>query len=89
MRLLAACPVASIPRTPGQHGGPIALASDILSPRVFGTVLKLPALVTVVAILIGAALLGLVGALVALPIAAALMLLTQEMLFVRLDRGSA
>ncbi len=65
------------------------LEDYVLSPRVFGTVLKLPALVTVVAILIGAALLGLVGALVALPIAAALMLLTQEMLFVRLDRGSA
>ena len=58
----------------------------LLSPRVFGTVLKLPALVTVVAILIGAALLGLVGALVALPIAAALTLLVQEVLFPRLDR---
>jgi predicted PurR-regulated permease PerM len=63
------------------------LEDYVLSPRVFGKVLKLPALVTVVAILIGAALLGLVGALVALPIAAALMLLTQEMLFPRLDRG--
>jgi predicted PurR-regulated permease PerM len=65
------------------------LEDYVLSPRVFGKVLKLPALVTVVAILIGAALLGLVGALVALPIAAALMLLTQEMLFPRLDRGAA
>lgn len=59
----------------------------VLAPRVFGTVLKLPALITVVAILIGAAILGLVGALVALPVAAALMLLTQELLFPRLDRG--
>ncbi len=65
------------------------LEDYVLSPRVFGKVLKLPALVTVIAILIGAALLGLVGALVALPIAAALMLLTQEMLFPRLDRSRA
>ena len=43
------------------------LEDYVLSPQVFGKVLKLPALVTVVAILIGAALLGLVGALVALP----------------------
>ena len=60
----------------------------VLSPRVFGKVLRLPALVTVVAILIGAALLGLVGALVALPIAAGLTLLVQEVLFPRLDRST-
>jgi predicted PurR-regulated permease PerM len=59
----------------------------VLSPKVFGKVLKLPALVTVVAILVGGALLGLVGALIALPIAAALLLLTEEVLFPRLDRA--
>jgi predicted PurR-regulated permease PerM len=58
----------------------------VLMPRVFGTVLRLPALVTVSAILIGGALLGLVGALIALPIAAAIMLLIQEVVFPRLDR---
>jgi predicted PurR-regulated permease PerM len=61
----------------------------VLSPKVFGKVLKLPALVTVVAILIGGALLGLVGALVALPIAAALLLLAEEVLFPRLDRAKS
>ena len=61
----------------------------VLSPKVFGKVLKLPALVTVVAILVGGALLGLVGALVALPIAAALLLLTEEVLFPRLDRTTS
>ena len=59
----------------------------MLSPRVFGKVLRLPALVTVVRDPDRGALLGLVGALVALPIAAAMMLLTQEMLFPRLDRS--
>jgi hypothetical protein len=44
------------------------------------------ALVTVVAVLVGAALLGIVGALVAIPAAAALLLLTREMLVPRLDR---
>lgn len=61
----------------------------ILTPRVFGTVLRLPALVTVCAILIGGALLGLVGALIALPTAAAIMLLVQEVLFPRLDRADS
>jgi predicted PurR-regulated permease PerM len=49
--------------------------------------MKVPALVTVVAVLIGGALLGVVGALVAIPIAAALLLLAQEVLYPRLDRA--
>ena len=59
------------------------------TPKVFGRVLRMPALVTVCAILIGGALLGLVGALVALPTAAAIMLLVQEVVFPRLDRAHA
>ncbi len=61
----------------------------VLTPRVFGAVLRLPALVTVCAILIGGALLGLIGALIALPTAAAIMLLLQEVLFPRLDRSGS
>jgi predicted PurR-regulated permease PerM len=61
----------------------------LLSPKVFGKVLRMPALVTVCAILIGGALLGLVGALIALPTAAAIMLLVQEVLFPRLDRAAS
>ncbi len=61
----------------------------VLTPKVFGRVLRMPALVTVCAILIGGALLGLVGALIALPTAAAIMLLVQEVLFPRLDRPAA
>jgi len=41
--------------------------------------------VTVVAALLGGALLGIVGALVAIPAAAALLLLAREVLFPRLD----
>jgi predicted PurR-regulated permease PerM len=58
----------------------------LLVPRIIGRAVKVPALVTVVAVLLGGALLGIVGALVAIPAAAALLLLTQELLFPRLDR---
>jgi predicted PurR-regulated permease PerM len=57
----------------------------LLVPRIIGRAVKVPALTTVVAVLIGGALLGIVGALVAIPIAAALQLLTEEVLYPRLD----
>lgn len=64
------------------------LAEDyLLTPRIIGGVLKVPALVTVVAVLLGGALLGIIGALVAIPVAAAVLLLAQEVLFPRLDRS--
>jgi predicted PurR-regulated permease PerM len=40
-------------------------------------------------VLVGAALLGIVGALVAIPAAAALVLIAQEIWFPRLDEGRA
>jgi predicted PurR-regulated permease PerM len=64
------------------------LAEDyLLVPRVIGRAVDVPALVTVVAVLIGGALLGIIGALVAIPISAALLLLAREILFPRLDEG--
>ena len=63
----------------------IQQAQDLLVPKIIGRAVKVPALITVVAVLIGGALLGIVGALVAIPVAAALQLLTQEILFPRLD----
>jgi predicted PurR-regulated permease PerM len=61
------------------------LEDYLLVPRIIGGAVKVPALITVVAVLIGGALLGIVGALVAIPIAAALLLLTEEVLYPRLD----
>ncbi len=61
------------------------LEDYILVPRIIGRAVKVPALVTVVAVLIGGALLGIVGALVAIPVTAALQLLIQEVLYPRLD----
>jgi predicted PurR-regulated permease PerM len=63
------------------------LAEDyLLVPRIIGRAVKVPAVVTVVAVLLGGALLGVVGALVAIPAAAALLLLAREVLFPRLGR---
>jgi predicted PurR-regulated permease PerM len=59
----------------------------LLVPRIIGRAVAVPAGVTVVAVLIGAALLGVVGALVAIPVAAALQLLTQELLFPALEEA--
>ncbi|MGW5382642.1 AI-2E family transporter [Nocardia sp. NPDC003963] len=57
----------------------------LLVPKIIGRSVKVPALTTLVAVLVGGALLGLVGALVAIPVAAALHLIAQEVLFPRLD----
>jgi predicted PurR-regulated permease PerM len=64
------------------------LAEDyLLVPRIMGSTVQVPAVLSVVAVLIGGTLLGIVGALVAIPVAAALRLLMQEVTFRRLDRS--
>jgi predicted PurR-regulated permease PerM len=64
------------------------LAEDyLLVPRIMGATVKVPAVVTVVAVLVGGALMGIIGALVAIPAAAAVRLLLQEITFRRLDRA--
>jgi len=64
------------------------LAEDyLLVPRIMGSTVKVPAVVSLVAVLIGGALMGIVGALVAIPVAAALRLLLDEVAFRRLDRS--
>ncbi len=62
------------------------LAEDyLLVPRIMGRTVQVPAAITVVAVLVGATLLGLVGALIAIPAAAAIRLLVQEVTFRRMD----
>jgi predicted PurR-regulated permease PerM len=62
------------------------LAEDyLIMPKIMGRVVEVPALITVVAVLIGGALLGLVGALVAIPAAAAVLLIFREVMAPRLD----
>jgi predicted PurR-regulated permease PerM len=57
----------------------------ILVPRIIGKAVEVPALLTVVALLLGGVLLGVVGAVVAVPVAAALLLVVREVLVPRLD----
>lgn len=87
--LLATVPLALV--AAGAHGLSAGLAvlallvayqefeSRILVPRVYGRTLRLPAASVIVAVLCGGALLGIVGALLALPTAAALRMLVREL----------
>ena len=58
----------------------------VLMPKIMGRTVEVPAVLTVVAVLIGGALLGIIGAVVAIPVAAAVLLVIQEIVFPRLDR---
>lgn len=57
------------------------LEDYLLVPKIIGKTVAVPALVTVVAVLLGGALLGIVGALLAIPVAAALLLLARRRSF--------
>jgi predicted PurR-regulated permease PerM len=59
----------------------------LLVPKIIGNAVKVPGIVTVVAVLLGGALLGVVGALVAIPVAAGALLLAEQVLYPRLDRA--
>ena len=57
----------------------------VIYPRVMSQSVDVPGAVTVIAALVGAALLGVVGALLAIPTAAAVLMLTREVLVRRQD----
>jgi predicted PurR-regulated permease PerM len=59
----------------------------LLVPRVIGRAVQVPALLTIVSLLLGAVLLGVVGAVVAIPVAASLQLVVQQVVLPRLDRA--
>lgn len=64
------------------------LAEDyLIVPRVLGKAVAVPASVTFVAVLLGGAMLGIIGALIAIPAAAAGRILLTETVFPRLDRS--
>lgn len=86
--LLATTPavLSALTRGPAVAGGVLVamilyqeFESRVLVPRVYGRSLRLPSAVVVVALLIGGKLGGIVGALLALPIAAAIRMLMEEM----------
>ena len=53
--------------------------SRVIIPHIYGRALRLPSSIILLALLIGGVLLGIVGALLALPVAAAAMMLIQEL----------
>lgn len=55
------------------------IESRVLVPRVFGKTMRLPSSVVLFALLVGGTLLGVVGALLALPCAAIVMMLIREL----------
>jgi predicted PurR-regulated permease PerM len=61
------------------------LANFLTVPRVTGRRVQVPAVVSVVAVLAGGTLMGIVGVLVAIPVAAVLRLPLHEVTFSRLD----
>lgn len=63
------------------------LEDYLLSPRVMRATVEVAPMVTVIAVLIGGALLGVIGALIAVPVAAAVDLIRREVLQPRLDSG--
>ncbi len=64
------------------------LAEDyFIVPRIMGRTVQVPAIVSLVAVLIGGVLMGIIGALVAIPVAAAIRLLLHEVAIRRLDKS--
>jgi predicted PurR-regulated permease PerM len=58
----------------------------VIYPKVMRSAVDVPAAVTVVAVLIGGALLGVVGALLAIPAAAAVLLVVRQVAIPRMDQ---
>ena len=54
-------------------------------PRIMRRSLSLPGVVTIIAALIGVSLLGIVGGILAVPIAAAVLLIIEEVVFPKAD----
>jgi predicted PurR-regulated permease PerM len=62
------------------------LEDYLLFPKIIGRVVHIPSVVTVVAVVLGGVMFGIIGALVAIPVAAAALLIVQEVVLPRLDQ---
>ena len=59
----------------------------LITPRIMRRSLSIPGLVTIVAALLGTSLLGLVGGILAVPLAAAVLLIMEEVVFPKTDNS--
>lgn len=78
--------LAALPRGPGIIMVTFVLMliyeefeSRVIIPRIYGRALRLPSSVILFSLLVGSVLLGIIGALLALPVAAALLMLVEEL----------
>lgn len=62
------------------------LEDYLLTPRIMGATIEVPGIVTVIATLLGGAVLGIIGALIAIPIAAAVKLIVREVTMPTMNR---
>jgi predicted PurR-regulated permease PerM len=65
----------------------VQIENYVITPKIMRRSLSLPGLVTIIAALLGTSLLGLVGGLLAVPIAAAVLLILDEVVFPRADNS--
>ena len=65
----------------------VQIENYVITPRIMKRSLSIPGLVTIVAALLGPSLLGLVGGLLAVPIAAAVLLIMDEVVFPKTDNA--
>jgi predicted PurR-regulated permease PerM len=57
----------------------------LITPRIMRRTVRVPGLVTVIAVLVGGTLFGIIGALIAIPVAANVQLIVEEVVFPRMD----
>ena len=65
----------------------IQLENYFILPRIMRRSLSMPGLVAIIAALVGVSLLGVIGGLLAVPIAAAILLIVDEVVFPKAERG--
>jgi predicted PurR-regulated permease PerM len=65
----------------------VQIENYVITPRIMKRSLSIPGLVTIIAALLGTSLLGLVGGLLAVPIAAAILLILDEVVFPRAEQS--
>jgi predicted PurR-regulated permease PerM len=65
----------------------VQIENYVITPRIMRRSLSIPGLVTIIAALLGTSLLGLIGGLLAVPIAAAILLILDEVVFPRADQS--
>jgi predicted PurR-regulated permease PerM len=65
----------------------VQIENYLVTPRIMKRTLSLPGAVTIISALIGSSLLGLIGGLLAVPVAASIILILDEVVFPRADNS--